>query len=503
MKKLALLLAILLPLLAPSALGQSVGASQIRKKTNAGLVADSANALALGIYRGTSAPASPVTGQAWLDTTTTPATLKTYSGSAWEITPSSAAITQADLTSFPSTPSDGQIVWLRNQKRAIVYDATAAAWYYLDTQRAVAGADYALETAGYSTAFLSSPGATTGTTASGGSMTSGTHVCAATFYNATGGETTPGASTAALDTTTNKTAQLTFSAGGAGVAGKRLWCSKANTTTPLFLVASIDDASTTTYNVTVADASFGVVTAPDVDFSAPLPTGWLTYRASYLYGGCGSTGASLLCAAYKIDTGGSTGTASIGVRLYYPVPSPSSNWRAALRIVRMASGFPGYSAGWGSPKPIISVTRAYDVGSAVSRSGLIQIASNADPLPINTSTTPVFGMGYRAEGAYTVGATTYVRPWPPVTGFPIYVELAMKRDGANHVYRGQASGNGTDWSSFGTTTGEVYNQTISNSSEFGNLGAVALNYVGIDLQSFTGAGYGFVYEFDSFTIAAE
>ena len=77
MKKLivALVLAFLLP--PASALGQSVGASQIRKKADAGLVADGANALAVGVYRGTSAPASPVTGQLWLDTTTTPATPRT------------------------------------------------------------------------------------------------------------------------------------------------------------------------------------------------------------------------------------------------------------------------------------------------------------------------------------------------------------------------------------------------------------------------------------------
>ena len=105
MKRLALLLALLLA--APSALGQSVGASQIRKKANAGLVADAANALAVGIYRGTTAPASPVTGQAWLDTTATPAILRTWNGSAWEAPPSATAVTPADFSALPATPRPG------------------------------------------------------------------------------------------------------------------------------------------------------------------------------------------------------------------------------------------------------------------------------------------------------------------------------------------------------------------------------------------------------------
>src|ERR1035441_9791230 len=104
-------------LLAPFALlialplfGQA-NTDQIKFQTNGGLAADTNKALVAAIYRGTSAPGGPLSaGMLWLDTTLTPPILKEYTGSVWNIplTPASV-VTQADTTSFPGTPTDGQI----------------------------------------------------------------------------------------------------------------------------------------------------------------------------------------------------------------------------------------------------------------------------------------------------------------------------------------------------------------------------------------------------------
>lgn len=499
MKKLLTLLA-LLAFTLPAA-GQSVGASQIKKKADAGIVADSANALALGVYRGTSAPASPVTGQLWLDTTTTPATLKAWGGSSWTIPPNGSMLAQAELTSFPADPTDGQMVWIRSLKRVVVYDAVAAAWYYLDSQGRVAGTDYSLETAGYSSTFLTPPATPTAATASGGSMTNGTHVCGVTFYNSTGGETLPVVFAPALNTTTPKTINMDFEAGGAAVAGKRIYCSKANTATPLFLVTSINDASTTTYAVTGADSSFLTQTAPDTDFSAPLPSGWVFYWPDYTYGGCGSTGATLLCAAYKVDA---PGTGVSGLRLFYPIPAPSTPWRASWRVIRALGGFPGFTTGW-AVRPVWTVSRSYTDVAPVGRCGRLTVPSNTDPLPFSTTNTPALGSSYRSEGAawVSIGSPITHRPWPPFMTVPFYLTVAMLKDGTSHVYRGQGSQNGKDWTRFGGPTSEASSQTVANVTETGSTGTTAMAYVGIAFEAIYAVGYGMVYEFDSFTLKAE
>ena len=94
------------------ALSQAVDSSQMKLGTNGGLVGDAANALWVGVYRAASAPSSPVTGALWCDTTLSPCTLKQYTGSVWVAPQVNAAITtQADTSSFPGSPVDGQIFY--------------------------------------------------------------------------------------------------------------------------------------------------------------------------------------------------------------------------------------------------------------------------------------------------------------------------------------------------------------------------------------------------------
>ena len=344
MKKLAAALFLLLVVLlvAAETLGQTVGASQIKTKADGGLKADTANALAVGLKRGVTAPASPVSGQLWLDTSTTPATLKTYNGATWEIPPNGSVSILSDLSSLPGSPTNGQIVWISGLKRAIVYDSSDSSWYYLDGTNRKATSTYDLS-ANLSTATISSPGSAPTVATGTGTSTAGTHVCAVTFLSSTGGETTPGpASTAVTTTGAQGIAVSNIPTGGAGVVGRRVYCSKAGTISPLFLAGTLADNTTTTLTVgTATDAAF-TNAAPDTNFSAPIPSGW-TFRApnsnDLTYGGCGSTGTSLICVAYAYTAAATTSTN--GVRLTYGVTDGSGNWNVTFRVTRARAGFNG------------------------------------------------------------------------------------------------------------------------------------------------------------------
>lgn len=440
MKKLALLLALLLA--APSALGQSVGASQIKKKANAGLVADSANSLAVGIYRGASAPASPVAGQAWLDTTTTPATLKTYTGSAWEITPTGGVIVDSTWASLPASPTDGQIVWSKTMKRAIVYDATEGEWYYLDAIGGRAMPDYSLD-ASYTNDFLT-PAATTGTVTGGGSVTNGTHICATTFFRTAGGETLPGAATATLTAGGgNNTLDLTIPTGPTGTAGRRVYCSKAGMTAPLFYAGTVADNTTTTFSVTVADSSF-LLGAPDVDFSGSLPAGWSVNAGPNTVGGCGSTGASLLCAVYA-DTASALNATFFGLRLTYAVTGSATGWRARYRLKRADGGF--YGSTGGSPgTPVfyaaadptqVAAAIAYGVGPPGGYT-----SGSYFPLPgLETMRHSV-----RNIGAYWSGDTTLPTLYRVSIQTPLWMEWSgYEPTPGSYVKRASLSSNANDW----------------------------------------------------------
>lgn len=422
-----------------SILGQSITASQIKKKTNGGLVGDTANALAVGVYRASTAPSSPIAGQLWLDTSTTPATLKTWNSSAWEISPTGAGTVLASFASLPANPTNGQIVWASSLKRALVYDATDAKWYYLDGTNRPAQADYSLVVSGFPTNFIPSA-ATSGTATAGGSVTNGTHLCATTFYNSKGGETMIGTPTATLTAGSgNNTLSLTIPTGGAGTVGRRVWCTKAGTTFPFFLIATIQDNSTTTYAVTAADGSFSAYSSPDKDFSASLPAGWACYQPNLTYGGCGSTGSSLLLVAYAQD--GVSATAS-GPRLSYLIPAGSNNWGADFRISRAAGGFSGNAVTSGGYMLIFGLASDPSQQSPEIRAlGTFNIGytyiNSASPLRLSRYV-------HYASNQWG-GASGDIAPFAPITGVPIYFKADKKLEGASHVYSLLASADGISY----------------------------------------------------------
>jgi hypothetical protein len=505
MKKLiaALSLLALVLLVAASALGQSVGASQIRRKADGGLVADAANALTVGITRSGTAPTSPVSGQLWLDTSAAPAILKTWNGSTWEIPPNGSALTQATMASLPGSPSDGQIVWISSLRRAVVWDATAARWYYLDASGREAQADYSLEGAGYSSSFLAAPGATTGSVSAGGSVTVGTHVCATTFYNSTGGETTPGTETSVLTTTGGQqTLALAIPTGGTGTRGRRVWCSKANTASPLLLIGTVDDNTTTSFNVTIADGSYGTASAPDVDYSAPIPAGWSVFLDDATLGGCGSTGSSLLCAAHVFDT---IAAGSAGPRLFYGVVGSPPNWSVSFKVARFDRGFTGNAAATGDgyqQPPVVVLSNSNVVAAASMWAGAFYGYTSGSAIPPN----PVkpLGIGYhrRLSGAaWTNTPSNQTGPWPLLSGVPFYVHVGAGTDGGNFLYSPQISQDGRRWKPFMYTTFSSSATPCSNSL----CATDEMSFVGIALERVYNTTFpsGTVFEIKEFLYQTE
>ena len=505
MKKLLVLLVLHLAL-ATSALGQSVGASQIKKKANGGLVADSANALTVAVHRATSAPSSPIAGMLWCDTTTTPCSMKSYSGSAWTSSPNTAVMTQATLATLPGSPVDGQIVWVSSQARAIVYVGSESKWYYLDATNRSAQADYSIDTAGYSTAFLTAPGATTGSIVTGGAMTVGTHLCATSFYNATGGETMIGAPTETLTVGTNKTAALTIPTGDANTAGRRVYCTKANVTTPYFLVASIDDNTTGTYSVTVADASFLGNASPDKNFSAPLPAGWTYYAPDRSYGGCGSTGATLLCSVVKNLPDSST--TSAGVRLFYEITSTPAAWRASWQVSRVLGGFPGSIANAFGYGPIATVSADAAAVAPVMATMHTYRDYTQPVFPWTAVFEPAFSTASRSSNTAWASTLSDSRPsFVPISTPAVYVMVRGINDGSEYSVLFGASPNGVDFVNAYAGLAGVYIAGDYRPCTTGSwCSATKPNYVGIGIEVVSGSGAslsGMVYELERFRWASE
>ena len=458
---------------------QSVDATRIKKKVNGGIVGDSSNALAVGAYRGTTAPTSPVSGQLWMDTTTTPAILKAWNGSTWEISPTAAGITQEDLTSFPANPTDGQIVWLRKERRSIIYDMTADGWFYLDGINKRASTSYSLAVAGYPSDFITPP-STALTLATGtGASTAGSHVCAVTFFNSTGGETTPGPLSNSVTTTAGLGYAFTdVPLGGTGTVGRRIYCSKANTISPVFLVARIEDNTTTTGSATGADTTF-YHTPPDVNYSASIPAGWSVWlppNTGYQYGGCGSTGSSLLC----MVTGKAPASASgSGVRLTYYVTDASDYWRAQFKVIRSNSGFEGNAAANFSGFAAFIATKTNDA-AAVATTAITGLSNHLGASPAVRVVRPS-GLAYGNPAAAAAIATYRMTDYVP----PRWVAYTQAGSDSNWYL----SGNGKDWN-----TPYSY---ISNADYI-------MRHVGIAGESITGASatlsQGVLVEITDFTV---
>lgn len=107
------------------------------------------------------------------------------------------------------------------------------------------------------------PAAPTAAVAAGGAVDAGAHTYAVTFVDAAGGETVAGATVVATTAGGNLTVNLTaIPTGATGTTSRKIYRSKAGTTTPLFLVTTLANNTATTYSDTATDASLSATQSP-------------------------------------------------------------------------------------------------------------------------------------------------------------------------------------------------------------------------------------------------
>jgi hypothetical protein len=481
---------------------QVLNTDQIGYQTNGGLSADTNKKLIAAIYRGTSAPGGPLSaGMLWLDTNTTPPILKEYTGSVWNIplTPASVA-TQADTSSFPGAPTDGQIIFSAAPPSLWVYSSTLGAWATFAMPMVTSAANIRDV---YTAAVIATVGApTVGASATAGSLSAGAYKYQVTCRNSTGGETTGGTTSASVSPGSSKSTDLsaipTCATGG---VTRNIYRTKANGTSPFYWVANIADNTTTTLNDGLADAS-AIVMAPDVNFSAALPGSW-TITNLQTKGGCGGTGAtrgSMVCyngtGAAKIQsttTDGAVPRGNLSIASY-----SSGNYTMQWRIKQVSQNGDTYQTyampplfgmrtGTGDNAISVVVEAGYD-GS--------NVAFTAPPNSSNHPTLYVLGRSTTGGSAY--GPNVFGNPFPEVDAWPLWVRI-IRRGSTVQMY---TSANATDWQPYYACTGTSV--TNAQCGETAPIGSSSMDHVELPIYACgtttCTADKGPWLEIDSFTL---
>ncbi len=299
-------------LLSTIAFGQ-FNSDQLKLKTSGGLIGDASKSIVVAPYRGTSAPGSPVTGQLWCDTTTTPCILKQYDGAAWNATTSVSVLsTQTGLSSFPGSPSDGQIFYDKSHFMLWIYDGTATAWYAANGSGTHTGSAIVDNFTGTTITDPTLGSMTAADNATAGNLTVGAHSFKVACENSTGGSTNTTAYTPSVTFTASHSFNLSTiptCSGGPTTTRRQVYMSKAAAAAsgPWYWLYTIADNSTTslTANAGLADANL-VLLAPKNNYSAALNARWTVTNttASTTTGGCGATGSAMAC--YSSNTAAPT-----------------------------------------------------------------------------------------------------------------------------------------------------------------------------------------------------
>lgn len=455
MKKLGL--ALLACWLALPLAGQSVDSTGLNLKTNGGLAGNASNALTVVAYRATSAPSAPVVGQFWCDTSNTPCILRVYDGTAWGAVQSTSALpTQTDLTSFPSTPVDGQVFFNKQPYGIFIYDSTATQWVSTFVPL-FPSASNVVDTYNNNT-IIAAPAALTAT-ASGtaGSLGAGTYSYKVTCANAVGGETTPSSQSATVTPGSSKSTDLSnIPICGTGGTQRRIYRTKSGFGTygPWYWVATISDNSTTTLNDGLADSS-AIYFAPDVNFSGPLTSIW-TVRDSTstpTRGGCGMTSRSTMaCMSHSANYVGSTSfaapTSDPRLSAYLDVSKyMNTNYTIQFRIRKfgVAGDYTGYCCG---PCAMAIRNTLSDSWPRVYWCASGQNAANSSDFTTSSHWSTGFSQRTTIGGG---GSNTIsgLNPWPSVVGYPVYFRVVKRGFG----FQAYISTNGLDWTSMSTQTG--------------------------------------------------
>jgi len=225
-----------------------------------------------------------------------------------------------------------------------------------------------------------------------------------------------------VNTTNAQTVPLAaLPTGPAGTTARKLYRSKAGTTTPLYLVATLADNTTVTYTDTMADAALGVVSpvantteAQTVPLTA-IPTGAAGTTARKVYRSKAGTTTPLYLVATLTDNTtavytDATADAALGV------VSPVANTTEAQTVALTA--IPSGPAGTTGRKLYRS-----KVGTTTP---LYLVATLADNTTVTyTDTTADASLGGASPSVNSSGANTLTLPSPPpssnATGWYAYV----------------------------------------------------------------------------------
>ena len=398
------------------ALGQQVDSTQVKTKTSGGLTGDSNNALAVVPPRATSAPGTPLTGQLYCDTNTTPCILKMYNGSTWENLSAQNPSYGATAASFPSNPVTGQLYYTQSPSTLWVYDAAVSGWRAMLTSASYATGNLLITTCTNTPLPTPTPTPAVTPATSGGSMAcSGSYSYKIAYVNATGGETTlgPVSGTAAIGTCSSVgSVNLTsIPTGPTGTSGRSIYRSKINTQVagPWYFDHQINDNSTTTYLDVTNDTGITLPSAP-YNLSGALPANWAVVGTvtpnTGTQGGAGCTTAG----GFAAWQGGiaqyySSGATTDGFVLTYPISSyTSGNFTLMWRVTQFS-----YTSA-ANPANTIGIRKDTNTNSIY-----IGVGHYVNQFPIANYTGCIaLDHGYRstAGGAVSAGGFKYSGGYP-------------------------------------------------------------------------------------------
>ncbi len=475
---------------------------KIQSSNTGSLAGDTNKALVVAVYRGTSAPGGALSaGMLWLDTNTTPPILKEYTGSVWNIplTPASVAV-QNDLSSFPGTPTDGQIFFAKSPHALCAYDGTATTWYCWTMPYNVSAASivdvYTAAVIGGGT--IAAP--TVAASATTGSLSAGAYLYKVSCRNSTGGETSASRATASASVSpgsgksTDLSAIPTCSTGG---TTRSIYRTKTGTTSPYYWVYTLADNTTTTLNDGVADTALkGLM--PDIDFSAALPGSWTMLNLA-TNGGCGGTGssrASLVCYNGGLATLDDAGISTDGAnpRLSLSIASYSSgNYTLQYRLKQASQNGDTYLT---MNDPIAGGLRQGTGDNAIRVAYGIGNGNTAVTMPLSSSNHPYLGYSDRTTtGGSSVSGIADTN-WPQVDALPMWFKV-VRKSSSLQIF---SSGDQVNWTPFlvNTTPGNT-NTGLSTTDS-----AAATDHFEIPFSLSSGAaqsaGNGPWIEIDNFTL---
>lgn len=491
---LALLLLVAAPLSA-----QLVDSNHLKRKTNGGIVGDSVNANYVAPYSGTSAPGTPQTNQLWWDTNTTPARLKRYDGSAWQTISDDAVATQADFSSFPGSPVNGQVFFAISPPELCIYETTNSKWWCFAAAGSQTGANVADNFTG-TVITAPAPGMTIADGGITGNMASGLHSCKVTFANSTGGETTMSPVTTSVTfTAAHKITYASIPTGGTGTTQRRIYCSKAaqDVSGPWYWIYTVADNSTTTVTADngLADANL-IRHGPKSNYSAPLSGIWTVENktTATTSGGCGSTGSALACSASSANVAnmGSGPTTDPTIRAYTDLTAYNSGDYTLQYRVKFVS-ITGDTADGNVVSPCVGTVR---VGTAddsravtacmgdVSSSNWTSPLSGSNPVAMNWSHRGTVAASHRGGFGQTFA-------WPRALT-TVWIRWVKKGNYGNWF----VSSNLRDWSPVKMNNNQ--NSTEANWA----VDISAMNPTRFELELYINSNTSVMYyvEIDTFTI---